>query len=71
MTGETGCLGYCRSSPAALVILPAGPCDPSDPFPSRAQVVHSRIDSHDKIVGVVERALGRKIRAEVQKTERN
>ena len=71
VTGETGCLGYCRSSPAALVILPTGPCDPSDPFPKRAQVVHSRIDSLDKSLGVVERALGRKIKAEVQKTGRN
>ena len=55
----SGCLGYCRRAPAALVIRESAVSDPSDPNPPREQRYHPRIHSLEASATVVRDATGK------------
>ena len=58
---ETGCLGYCRRGPAALITRETKSTDPSDPFPPRERIVHVDVYGMKESKRLVEDAIGKKL----------
>ena len=58
---ETGCLGYCRRGPAALITRETKSSDPSDPFPPRERIVHVDVYGMKESKRLVEDAIGKKL----------